>query len=550
MDNYLFLDGQNGSGDLMCPSCSRSAANEQPGDIMKVQCPQCDQIFDAPDDFLGKTVECGACDNRFTVSEDEIFTEIKRFYPGEKDSALLEKFGNDTKNADSNVPIQTADYQQGDDVAYVGPQAARKTLAGVVGVLLMLVVIVTFVLGGGAEGALRDVETEGRFVVCGFAAILGSLLILYGSSRNRWGGVLLAIVLGVVLMAIPFFYPGNPVSTSSKPLLIAEDDAIEVIAESGLRTSDEYLVEVGYQPVANAIAKHPRETVVGVFLRDSSELVSAKISRYLYDVTGRVNRGIEYTRGQEAQSCLILLVEQTKSIHELAKLCDRFGKVQHVDAELRLIDVLVEKNKLSELKSKKVLNPDNPDYEIQNLMALQSFDPAEQIAAIKRLAASEPRALRNDITRQLVKMLPDSNPDMQQEIIRALHHVAQPGSGAGPQVLEVVKQLHTQGKVTKVAIEFLIANQVEGCEAILVDLWLENPVVWSSVMTQLGEGAEVLLLPIIKEMSAAQHAAASNILGNVGSPSCADYLEGLIQELDEKKRKSLQAAIDEIKKRS
>ncbi len=44
--------------------------------------------------------------------------------------------------------------------------------------------------------------------------------------------------------------------------------------------------------------------------------------------------------------------------------------------------------------------------------------------------------------------------------------------------------------------------------------------------------------------------AAADILGKVGTPPCVTYLEEVMSKQDEQGKKSLQAAIDEIKKRS
>jgi len=61
-----------------------------------------------------------------------------------------------------------------------------------------------------------------------------------------------------------------------------------------------------------------------------------------------------------------------------------------------------------------------------------------------------------------------------------------------------------------------------------------------------------MLLPQIAKMDAGHLSMASEILGKVGTKECVSYLKGIIEnsKLDAKKIKSLQAAIDEIKKRS
>lgn len=525
-----------------------SGQNPDAVDTMKIQCPECDQRFDVAQDFLGKTVECGACDHRFKVTSNEVVAGKKKFYPGERSPSKLESFGKNTPQGAASITFEPANYEQELSTPRIGPLRPRKMLAVIAGVSIMAVVILVFVFAGGKEGPMREVDTASRFILCGFVALLGGVLLLYGLSHNRGLGALLTLVLAGLLLLMPVFFPGNEVIVPVVSTTVSEDPGEgEDDSSQGRPAADQYLLEIGYGPVEKALGEHPRESVVAIFVRNTSDTVRDKIARYLYEATDRASREIVYTRGSNA---LILFVDQVKDIDEIAAMCARFGQVQEVDRELRLIDVVLERSKVVSLDKHKALDPESLDYESQNLKALQSFDPREQMVAVKRLAVAKPRALRDEITRQLISMLPGSDVELQLEIIRALRTWALPESGAGPVVLDVVKQLHPKGKVSRASIEFLIAHQVEGCEGILLELWLEDPAGWSETLVHLGNGAEILLLPKIKEMDMAHVISASDILGKVGTRACLEFLQGLMPGMEGQKKKSLQAAIDEIKKRS
>lgn len=517
---------------------------------MRIQCPECSQRFDVTEDFLGKTVECGSCDGRFKVTTDEVVTEKKKFYPGEKRDSHLERFGRNASEGAAPVSFAQAQYDASVNADRVGPPRPRRTVAVIVGLTLMIMIMVIFLLAGGKEGTMRDMETANRFILCGFTALVGGLLVIYGTAHNRKFGILLTAVCVAILMALPVLFPANPTSASVVPIVVEGNagNSGKPALENDAKT-DDYLFEIGYEPISDRLATHPKETVVGIFLRNSTEAVSEKIASYLYNATDKVSRETVYKRGEAGNAGLILLVEQQKSIDEIAALCVKFGRIEKIDKDLRLIDVSVERAKMSTLDKYKVLDPESLDFEDQNLRALKSFDPRQQMDAVKRLAGAKPRALRDDITQQLLKMLPVSKADLQLEIINALQTWALPESGAGPIVLDVVKLLHKEGKVNKTSMEFLIKNQVDGCEVILMELWEKDPVVWGDSLIQLGEGAEVLLLPKIKDMDVAHVVAASDVLGKVGTKSGITYLEELLPDLDERKKKSLQACIDEIKKR-
>ncbi|MCP5538174.1 MAG: hypothetical protein H7A51_18325 [Akkermansiaceae bacterium] len=516
---------------------------------MRIQCPECSQRFDVTEDFLGKTVECGSCDGRFKVSMDEVVKEKEKFYPGEKRDSHLERFGRSAHEGAANVEFAQAHYQPNVNFDQVGPPRPRRTVAMMSGIALMSLIIIVFLLAGGKEGAMRDMETMNRFILCGFSALVGGLLVIYGTAHNRKLGVLLTLVFAAILLALPVLFPGNPTSASTEPIVLIDGGGEDNTSAQATRIKDDYLFEIGYEPVSDAIAKHPKESVVGIFIRSASETVREKIASFLYEATDKVSRETLYRRGESGEDGLVLLVEQKMTIDEIAALCTKFGRIEKIDKELRIIDIAVETAKIASLDKYKVLDSESLDFEAQNLKALKSFDPREQMDAVKRLAGAKPRALRDDITQELLKMLPLSKADLQLEIINALKVWALPDSGAGPIVLEAVKELHLQGKVSKTSMELLIAHQVDGADTILMELWHKDPVKWSDVLLQLGSGAEVLLLPKVKEMDVAHVTAASDIIGKVGTEAGIEFLEGIMPDLDEHRKKSLQAAIDEIKKR-
>ncbi len=521
---------------------------------MRIQCPECSQRFDVTEDLLGKTVECGSCDGRFKVTMDEVLTEKEKFYPGEKRETHLERFGRNAVEAASPVAFQQAHYQADINAARVGPQRPRRTVSTIAGVSLMVLVIVVFLLAGGREGAMRDMETTNRFILVAFTALVGGTLVIYGKANNRGLGVLLALVFGVILLALPVMFPGNPTSASAEPIIIAGTSP-DASGSNGNTVADpdreqaNYLFEIGYDPVSDALEVYPENEVVGIYLRNAAETVRAKIGSYLYEATDKVSREIIYKRGESGNHGLVLLVQQKKSIDEIAALCSKFGRIEKIDKKLRIIDVVVESSKLIKLDPYKALDRDSLDYQLQNLKALQSIDPEERMNAVKRLGDSEPKARRYDIVEALIEMLPVSKTELQLEIIKTLQKWSKPGEGAEPVVLEAVKQIHKEGKVDKTAMKFLIERGVEGCEVILIQLWEKDPVAWSDMLMRLGEGAQVLLLPKIKEMDAAHLAAASTILGKTATAACIPHLEEEMASKDEHGKKSLQAAIDEIKKR-
>lgn len=520
---------------------------------MKINCPQCDQEFDVSKDLLGSKVECGCCDHKFTIEKDGATKTDEKHYPGEKKKKGISKFDKKMPGKVGEVAFTSVNYEAEVDPELLGPPRRRKTLAAIAGFSLICVVVFVFLFIGGKDGPMRDVETTNRFVLCGFCAILASALMIYGSSRRRWLGVLVSLLMSGLVISMPVLFPGNPVSSFIQPIEVPMAPVAEPKVELEPESIQDYLIRIGHDPVEEALLVHPEESVVGIYVRNANYAMQGKIASYLYYATGRVSREVLFPRGETGNAALILLTEQKKSFEQITALCERFGQVVRREKNFRVIEVIADASGADDELSSATLNDqEHAEFEVLNLQALQSIDPLDQLAAVKRLAVAKPGELRDEMTEQLSGMLRGSHSELQLEIIHALKVWAKPEAEIGGNVLEAVKSLHQEQKVTPPCMELLITREVEGSEVILMDLWSNDPAGWADTVKQLGPGAELLLLPKIAEMSVEQVSVASGILGKVGTKDCRDYLKDFLSKskLDAKKTKSLQAAIDEIKKRS
>ena len=181
---------------------------------MRIKCPECSQKFDITEDFLGKTVECGSCDSRFKVSDEHIIQDKEKFYPGEKRNKALDAFGKATAAVNVPVAFKQASYQPDVSAESVGPPRPRRTLAAIFGAAVLIAVIVIFLLAGGKEGRLRDMETVNRFIFVGFSALIGGGLLFYGTAKSKKLGWLVGLVLCSAVLSLPVIFPANPTSTT------------------------------------------------------------------------------------------------------------------------------------------------------------------------------------------------------------------------------------------------------------------------------------------------------------------------------------------------
>ncbi len=517
---------------------------------MRIQCPNCRQKFDVSEDLYGERVACGSCDDNFYVDSDTILADKEKVYPSGKNRDSRDQLRPKSKRKAMPEAFQQAQYSQYVSMAQLDTTVPKRLLATSLGVVIVVVTMATFLLAGGEKGAMRHVLTNGRYILTGFAALLAGGLFIFGMNKNRTLGVFLALFFGAGLLSMPYFYPATPSSKSS-----AEFDNVEVfiegddsIAPDAMSHEDKLLAEIGYAPMAEALAENDRAGVMGVFMRDSSYAARSVIANSIYKHIGEIDRGITYARDDNS---LLVLTKQRVSIDDLAVICEKYGEVLSVSKKLRIIELQIS-GETSYGNSANIFNSSKPDFQKLNLQALNSISSLVRLGAIKRLGDSKPIALRHDIVTALVNLLPKGDHEHQLAIIKTLKTWSKPDDGIGTEaaVLAAVKSFRNKGEsVNAEAIEFLIERDIEGSKVILMELWDEEPVVWSELLITLDGDAEAMVLKDIKSMNTKQFLLACHVLKQVGTEGSLGILKSMLNTKEEQSEKTLKATIDEIEKR-
>ena len=220
---------------------------------IKIQCPECKERFDVPEELMGNPVECGACQHPFELSSEHIDKRAMRQFPGDKAKGL-EAFSKKTPEmtTESEVHFRTAAYDQEVDPNAIMPTGPKRLLAIFAGVALIGLVILFFVLGNGELGAMTDVTDENRWILAGFSAFVGSLLIIFGFRKYRAFGVVFALLLVAGVCSMPIIYP-EPLS----PVGLDVDLSLNLEQTKQLDPTAEllaYKLSIGYASVESKIA--------------------------------------------------------------------------------------------------------------------------------------------------------------------------------------------------------------------------------------------------------------------------------------------------------
>ena len=512
---------------------------------MKIECPECKQRFVVLDDLMGKAVECGVCGHKFKVTDDQVIYEKVKRYPGENKEAALDRF------VAASANFKSAEYNK-NKVDFYEEMPARRLIAAFAGIALVLTIIGLFLVFGGEEGAMRDVETSKRYILVGAAALVGGGLFIYGMFKERLLGAIVALIFGAALLSLPVFLPGNPTSQSSG-VYDAQDfelfESEKVVDKSPEQTEKDYLRSIGYTVVEKAVKEHSKEKVFAVFLRGATPLTRDRIQENVYELTGEIDRGLIYERGGNGEHGFLLLVDQKLPFSEMVNICGRYGEIQLVSEELRVIDVKVNNESFNNTKNQDFLNPDSHNYERLNLQMMKGIDPNERYSAVKRLGGSEPKAYRHDIVKVLVSLLLVDDDNLKLAAIDTLSTWSNKEDKIEAEVMAAVAALYGKQKLNKGTVAFIIDRNFDGAPILLMELWESDPITWSSLMVEVGSDIEYLLVPKLEEFDKSKLVAALDILSQVGSRYSLKSLKALLAKENKLNAKSLKPTIDEIENR-
>ena len=190
--------------------------NPNPDDLLLlIRCPSCGQRFKVGDDLRERTVECGGCEHRFRIN-DEVIVRGRKFYPGERSNPALNRFQRvPLAGGESLSGMNTIRYSNKPDPAVLEPASPQRIIAGALGVAGMIVMALLLMFGASRGGMLDGMLLPNRLLIASFAALLGTLLLIYANPRARLKALAIGLLFGGGLMAVPFGF-----RTGSVPLVL------------------------------------------------------------------------------------------------------------------------------------------------------------------------------------------------------------------------------------------------------------------------------------------------------------------------------------------
>lgn len=527
---------------------------------LRIECPSCQQTFEVGEELKGRTVECGSCEKRFQVTDEVLAKGKERFYPDEvKKSADLSRFGR-APVVDNAMQFRTgkSNYSPTAKTNMVGPPPLTRTLAAVAGFVLLLLGLSLFYFGSWQYGALlQDIETQERLILGGFIGGLGFFLLVWGRLRGRG----LAAVFGLAafggILALAFLMPVY--RTPDGGALQADGDG--ELDPTRPRPPSSFLVEetltieqvvkrtrwaVTVQP---AMATGDESQVAGVWVRGMEEFQSLQLQSYLsesFALPVRPDFRLLNDGG------IFLLSGVPLDLDQVGAVVARFGEVEQVIPELRVVQVTLDRTALGESSSEitsKLNNPSDGAFYSLNFQELKALEQIRVKAAINRLRMVEPLQMRKDITARLVSLMGQpQDPETYGNIAAALEVWSEPGDGADQVISQIALKMRSRGEEIPVGLlSFLVSRQTNSAAALIAELWSEGPSTKKAMVEDFGSGAAPFIVTYLRSPEAAVARNAAMLLGQIGTDAELPAMrEALTGNEDEDFQRVLQGAIKRV----
>ncbi len=494
--------------------------DSKPDDLLLlIRCPSCGQRFKVGEDLRGRTVECGGCEHRFRINDD-VIVRGKKFYPGERRDARLERFHRvPLAVAPPIMGTQMVRYDEPPDPASYEPATPQRILAGFIGVCLMSLMALLLMFGARRGGMLDGMLTSNRLMMAGFTGLLGTVLLVYANPRGRGKAVAVGLLFSGGLVGLPFFFTTGSVPLAGNPPAIAEPVAQPAgeADQNGSKPGEsdeitELRQRIGTDPLVEENQRlqlaGSTNRAIGLWLRDMREQNRYLIRDYILRITSADPQSHFYPRGRG--DFLMVVTGITMPIDEVAKLAAPLGSVERIHPEIDVIEVKVNNENFIEGPIEKLNDRASPAFYDLNKRELESIDLTR---AEKAVWAPEPGLASDAALREVREML--------------AHGVTVPQE----------------------MVELVVRGKNPGVLPVIHELWESNPQKWEFLYGEVGPPAEQALLLRFPTVEGPQRHSIVRLLGKVGGTASLPLLESAMQDANPELRVLLEKSIRSIRER-
>ncbi len=517
---------------------------------------------------MGKTVECGSCEELFTINEDSIFTEKKKIYPGEdkkQKGRFLNQLSRDsssrtyTKEQTQPESFQKANYAKASNFDKILPTSGGEKCAIIAGLFLLTFLTLFFFLGSGPGGVLQDVEMYQRLILAGFLGLLGSGLLIVGARAWRFVSVFISLLFLGGLAALIFLNPvyKTPSSKGSSAQEIPKKSDSSNIAERSKNPEEELKQRVNYAKIQEVIdtAGNEGDGVIAIYVEQYRERYRPVLLSYFQRKFSLLKDQIPdvYSRNDD-KDLLMIFTGIDLTFDDIAQHVELLGSTRTYP-DLRLIELQLSSRHFqdpTEKSFKQLTDPYHPNFSGANFQELGHIDLFRAKSAVERidlLPEDVVLSYKPRIINELLRLLGDDNDP---ELLSSIGHALMTWDGGTPEIANQAGEiLLNKGETEMPAslIEYLLKGKAPQAVALIDAQWAKNPIQWSSKYEALGRAGEDRLIYHLKSSPKKLQKSAVEILRKVGSSKSLSPLRALEASSDSDLKASLERAIDAIHKR-
>lgn len=394
----------------------------------------------------------------------------------------------------------------------------------------------------------EDLDMESKKIVgLVFSSIAAGLLVM---STRRYKLLMFCMSLAVVLlgwMAPDLWKPSEQVTVAAEK----NDKADATTADEETSAVSEEELAVFY----THCKKRPKATHYAVFMDNQDPSVRSIIR----DVLTRLTEA----EGTSAHTCrngvLYVISSASGSRRNIAGLLTRFGHVvsSNVSTGVYLVKFDEEKTQLVSRFSSDVLSsPMHTSFVTANISELACIDAMRIRVAARSLKNADVQVLRTDVRNALVNVLQEpwgQDQDTYEALIDALvTYASKDDSEAVALCFRYLEsRLKTHRQPLASVVTYLIKVQPEKMVEPVVSLWLSNPLMWESSLSEMSWRAQPRLIKILESGTAGIQEINSILryMQNHGSKDAIPAVETLLEHPDSFIRYSAKGVLKTLESR-
>lgn len=514
------------------------------------------------EELNGRTVECGSCENRFQVTQEVLAPQRERFYPDEvRKEVDLSRFGR-VPAKEAPVEFRTMEYDKMAKQNFVGPIPPVLLFATIGGFLILIGAALIFFFGSmPSSQILQDVERPQRYVLAGFFGFVGFILLTWGMIKSRFLGAILGLLGAGGLLALAHYLPVHRTATllNGVATTTEDEDSREIAPDSpffpGISaeeqlTPQEVMKKTRWEASVLPLVSNGDETqVAAIWVRSMAEFHKSQIRSYL---SQELDLPIRPDFRELKDGGIFVMSGIPLDLDRIEFVVERFGEVEQVIPELRLIQMQVNTAVLGEVSNEltaKLNNSEDGAFYSLNYSELIALDRGRVKDAIRRLAMAEPIRMRKDITVRLVGLLSEEHDaETYGNIAAALQKWSEEGDGADRILADIASKKRGRGvKVPDEVLRFFAERKTPSAAQLMTELWSDDPTSRQRFLEIYGSQAAPLVAPYLRSSKPGLPRSSVRLLGKIGTKNELPTMrEALAASQDEEFKALLKESINRV----